>query len=238
MNAPKADPALLDNPVWHALRGPQARLAEATDRDRVVRFQREVSCFSAVERMDDAGWRALAALVGPEGAAILVRDAVPLPPPGWEELHRAPTWQLVGPPRSEGAAVPDLVELGADDVEEMLALTALTAPGPFFSRTLEMGRYWGVRRGGRLLAMAGQRFGVPGWTEISAVCTHPDATRRGLGAALTLHVAREIAARGDRAFLHVLETNENALRLYRALGFAVRRKVDVVVVRWLGGLGA
>jgi predicted GNAT family acetyltransferase len=126
----------------------------------------------------------------------------------------------------------DIDELGPDDDAEMLALAQLTEPGPFGPRTHELGTYIGIRRDGRLIAMAGQRLCLPGWTEVSAVCTHPDARQLGFGAALTLRMAAKIREDGDEAFLHVLASNENALRLYQTLGFTIRRKVDVVVVQW------
>ena len=116
----------------------------------------------------------------------------------------------------------------------MLALAELTEPGPFLLRTPELGRYVGLRREGRLLAMAGERFRLPGYVEISAVCTHPDARGEGLAGELTLNVAHAIRAGGDEAFLHVLESNENATRLYQKLGFVIRRKVDVVFAQWHG----
>jgi predicted GNAT family acetyltransferase len=224
---------MLDNVVWHALRGPQERFAESEPSGRARRFTAEVALFCAVESVDAASWRALADLVGPDGLAVLFRDEVAAPPPGWTELFRGPTWQLVAddiPPRPNLAVDP----LGADDVDEMLALTQLTEPGPFFSRTVELGSYVGVRRGGRLVAMAGQRLRVPGWIEISAVCTHPDAQRQGLARDLTLWIAHAIRDGGDEAFLHVLEDNPNALRLYRKLGFEVRRKVDAIAAQWAG----
>jgi predicted GNAT family acetyltransferase len=142
-------------------------------------------------------------------------------------------WQMVAGELAKPSDL-DVVRLGRDDTAEMLALAELTEPGPFFSRTPELGRYVGIRRGGRLLAMAGERFRVPGYVEVSAVCTHPDARGEGLAAELTLNVAYEIRAGGDEAFLHVLETNHNAIRLYERLGFFVRRKVDVVFAQWHG----
>ena len=116
----------------------------------------------------------------------------------------------------------------------MLDLTRRTEPGPFLARTVELGTYVGIRHGGTLVAMAGERLKAPGFTEISAVCTHPDARRRGYGAALTLWMAAHIRQHGDEAFLHVLEANENALRLYEAIGFRRRRMVDAVAAVWTG----
>jgi predicted GNAT family acetyltransferase len=227
------DDELLDNPVWHALRGPLFRFASKDSAREVLHFDREVSIFSAVERVDDATWGMIADEVGRGGFCGLFRDEVPAAPEGWEELFRSCCLQMV----AEEIPAPSGVEverLGAADASEMLALVELTEPGPFASRTGELGRYIGVRREGRLLAMAGERFRVPGHVEISGVCTHPDARGEGLAAELTLNVAQSIRKGGDEAFLHVLEDNENAIRLYQKLGFATRRKVDVVFAQWNG----
>ena len=130
-----------------------------------------------------------------------------------------------------GEPAPDAIGLGDDDVPEMLALTKLTNPGPFLPRTIEMGDYIGVREGGRLVAMAGERFRVPGWTEISAVCTAPTHRGQGLATRLLRAVAAGIEERGERVFLHVVATNAGAIRLYEALGFSIRgrRTVGAIV---------
>jgi len=231
---------LLDNAVWHALHTRHAHFAEGDPSGRAVRFDPEVAFFGAVDALDAEGWASLAALTGPEGYAMLFRDEVPSPPPasafasrsGWEEVLRLPTWQMVA---GRLRPVPDIapVPLGPEDADEMLALVQLTEPGPFFPRPHEMGSYVGVKREDRLVAMAGERLKLPGWTEVSAVCTHPDARRQGLGAALTLWMARAIRESGDEAFLHVIASNENALRLYQALGFEIRRMVQAVVLKRL-----
>lgn len=223
----------LDNPVWHSLRGPLSRFASRHSSEELIHFDPEVSVFSAVDKIDEPGWNRIAELVGVEGFCGLFRDVIPASPDGWEEHFRAPCLQMVARdiPAPSGL---DVVDLGADDVSEMLALAELTEPGPFSKRTFELGRYIGLRRDGRLLAMAGERFRMPGFVEISAVCTHPDARGEGLAAELTLNVAESIRAGGDQAMLHVLESNENAIRLYQKLGFTVRRSVDVVFAQWHG----
>jgi predicted GNAT family acetyltransferase len=227
------DEDLLENPVWHALRGPLFGFKASHSTDDLVHFDREVSIFSAVDQINGAMWKRIAELVGLEGYCGLFRDVVPIPPAGWEEHFRGPCWQMIARdiPAPSGLGV---VRLGPDDGPDMLALAELTEPGPFLLRTPELGRYIGLRRDGRLLAMAGERFRLPGYVEISAVCTHPDARGEGLAAELTLNVAQSIRDGGDEAFLHVLDTNENAIRLYQKLGFVIRRKVDVVFVQWHG----
>jgi ribosomal protein S18 acetylase RimI-like enzyme len=236
VTASERDDQVLDNAVWHALGGPQARFAESDPSGRARRFPGDLAFFCAVESPDEAGWEALAALAGPEGAVVLFRDEVPPAPRGWTELFRGYGWQLVARDLPPPPPV-EVVTLGPDDVGEMLALALLTEPGPFFERTIELGAYVGVRRNGRLVAMAGERLRLPGWVEVSAVCTHPDARRQGLACDITLHVAHAIRGRGDEAFLHVLGENESALRLYGKLGFEVRRKIDVVAAQWGGEQG-
>jgi ribosomal protein S18 acetylase RimI-like enzyme len=220
---------LLDNAVWAALQGRHARFARGAG--GALGYRADVSPFHAVDALDAAGWASLAELVAPGGAAVLFRREVGPLPGGWRELWRDRAHQLVlddlvavDPPAAHR-------ELGDADVGEMLALVELAQPGPFLPRTIELGRYLGVFEDGRLVAMAGERLDLDGYTEVSAVCTHPDARRRGLAAALTAEVCRGILARGDRPFLHVAEANDTARRVYEALGFRRRAMVDVLVAR-------
>lgn len=231
------DETVLDNLVWHALNGPHADLAEADTPTGTRRYVRSVAMFSAVDRLDEAGWAALGQLVGPEGVAVLFRDEVPEAPAGWTEVFRGRTVQyvaehLVDP---DPALAAEIVELGLGDADDMVALTGLTEPGPFNTETWRAGRYFGLRRDGRLLAMAGERLRAPGWGEVSAVCVHPSARGLGLGAALTLAAAGAIAERGDRPMLHVADRNDPAHALYLKLGFAVRRDVEATAHRFTGG---
>jgi ribosomal protein S18 acetylase RimI-like enzyme len=218
----------LDNPAWHALTGPQATVAEA--RARATRYDPAVAPFVALP--DDptaASWDDLADLVGPGEAAVLFRAAVAAPE-GWEELFRIPAVQMVAASVAATDAA-DAVVLGAADVPDMLALAGRTHPGPFERRTIELGEYLGIRHGGRLVAMAGERMRLPGHTEISAVCTDPSARRRGLASRLVAGLATRIAARGDTPILHVVAENTPAISVYERLGFASRLAFDVVGVR-------
>ena len=112
----------------------------------------------------------------------------------------------------------------------MADLVARTNPGPFTARTIELGNYLGVFDGERLVAMAGERMRLPGYTEISAVCTDADYRGRGLAGHLTALIARDIAAAGSVPFLHVLADNP-ARHLYESLGFRQRLANSVLIVR-------
>src|SRR5699024_8586137 len=100
-----------------------------------------------------------------------------------------------------------------------------TEPGPLWANTIQMGTHWGIREGGNLIAMAGERLHPPGWAEISTVCTMPECRGRGLASALVRHVAARIMARGERPFIHVVRDNSAAIDLYRRLGFGIRRNI-------------
>jgi predicted GNAT family acetyltransferase len=112
----------------------------------------------------------------------------------------------------------------------MLELVAETDPGPFLTRTIELGDYLGIRSDGALVAMAGERFRLDGWTEISAVCTKPDHRGRGLASQLVGALVASIQARSQRPFLHVLSTNTGAIRLYEEIGFRVRQAATLSVL--------
>jgi predicted GNAT family acetyltransferase len=124
----------------------------------------------------------------------------------------------------------DILELTDTDAAEMLDLATLTEPGPFLARTHTMGTFRGIRLGGRLAAMAGERFRFPGHTEVSGVCTHPDFRGRGLARRLSAAVAARIEARGERPFLHAWKANRPAIKLYESLGFELRAEINIEVL--------
>ena len=113
----------------------------------------------------------------------------------------------------------------------MVELATLTEPGPFRERTQELGAFFGIFDEERLMAMAGQRMRLPGFIEVSAVCTHPDARGRGYARSVMLEVMADIVDRGDTPFLHTFADNQQAIRVYEALGFTRRRSLHLVVLK-------
>jgi predicted GNAT family acetyltransferase len=96
--------------------------------------------------------------------------------------------------------------------------------------TIELGNFYGILEGDRLLAMAGQRTRVPGFVEVSAVCTHPDARGRGYAGILMSEVMRDILDEGATPFLHALAENP-AVRVYEKLGFTERCNFQLAVIK-------
>jgi ribosomal protein S18 acetylase RimI-like enzyme len=214
--------AVLDNVPWAALTGPQKHFGEF--HGRAARFRPDVSPFTAMDdTTDPAAWADLAALIGP-GKDLFVAGPRVIPPAGWERVGGMPGVQMVDAGVA-GADDPAAVRLGDADLPEILDLVRRTGPGPFAERTIELGAYLGIRDGGRLVAMAGERLKVPGWTEVSAVCTDPDFRGRGLAARLIRAVVAGIQGRGERPCLHAASVNTGAIKLYERLGFAVRTPV-------------
>jgi GNAT superfamily N-acetyltransferase len=221
-------PHPLDNPVRASLAGSHAALAEVYRTAR--RYPADVSPFIAMpDQPDQESWRDVAVLTGGGGVATLVglTTSAPL---GWEVVLEMSGVQMVDS-SVVPAEEPEAVGLGPSDVPEMLDLVARTKPGPFLPRTIQLGGYLGIRRGGSLVAMAGERLRPPGWTEISAVCTDPEFRGQGFARRLVLAVASGIHRRAESPILHTTASNTNAIRLYESLGFVVRRQVKIVGVR-------
>ncbi|WUJ68316.1 GNAT family N-acetyltransferase [Kribbella soli] len=216
------------NPVYAALTGPHAHLAEV--RGNARRYPSAVAPFLALpDEPTEQDWADAAVLLGPGTTGALMRPSVPVPDVLKVDLE-IPLVQFVAP-ASLPAEDPETVLLGVDDVPEMLALVALTDPGPFRSRTIELGTYLGIRRNGELIAMAGTRFALPHHTEISAVCTHPKYQGQGLASRLVRAVAHRIESAGRTPFLHTGAANSGAIRLYRSLGFTLSNEMKVTVVQ-------
>jgi predicted GNAT family acetyltransferase len=209
----------LDAPVWQALTTRQAALARGDGKARGI--DPDHGLFAAVAAHDPDHHAALADLVAPGETIGLIETAPPAALPGFHRSDTARCVQMlaIDPPPAATNAVP----LGDADAAEMIALAALTRPGPFFRHTHRFGGFLGIRIDGRLAAMAGTRLAPTGYREVSGVCTHPDHRGRGLAAGLIAAVATAIHAAGDTPFLTSYADNDGAIALYRRLGFALRR---------------
>ncbi|CAM3773464.1 GNAT family N-acetyltransferase [Smaragdicoccus niigatensis] len=217
---------VLDNPTWHSLIGKHRHLSARAG--KAIRYLPEVSIFGGVEDWNDpAAWADVSSLTS---SLALIGEELTLPT-DWEFAWRGVGVQMTETdsfaPYFDDAAV----VLTDADVPEMLDLVARTQPGPFSKHTNRLGTYLGFRSEGRLVAMAGERMAPEGWTEISAVCTDPDFRGRGYAERLVMSVASVIRERGDRSYLHAVDSNVGAIRLYERLGFEVRRAVTFSSVR-------
>jgi predicted GNAT family acetyltransferase len=221
---------VLDNPVWNALNGRQAAIAWGEGAAR--RYLPDISPWAALAENSPEALADLVPLV-PEDSSVIVALKHPHAFAATPELAVTPFegLQMVAEKVAPVPATEEVIDLTDDDAPDMLELAALTKPGPFIARTHTLGRFVGIRKGGQLIAMAGERFKLDGFTEVSGVCTHPDWRGRGYAGLLSRVVTERIAARGETAMLHAFITNTLAIRLYEDLGFVARTKLQGAVFR-------
>lgn len=155
-------------------------------------------------------------------------------PPGWkievDTTMCAMLWSGSPPDPARSLAA---VRLGSEHVPQMTALAALTRPGPFAQRPMEIGEWYGILEGDRVLAIAGERLHEGKLREISGVCTLPEHQGRGYARLLTERVLLSQLARGLTPFLHVASANTRARTLYERMGFVVEREVPMRIVTFL-----
>jgi ribosomal protein S18 acetylase RimI-like enzyme len=219
----------LDNAIWSALTTLQLDWSRGNALAR--RFRPEFARFAGMPAVSEATLHALAADMACD-EIVAVSDADDFDPgPLFDVDDRKNLVQMVGPATGAARVPQRFRPLGPADVPQMTALVQLTAPGPWYERTPELGRFLGFEADGRLVAMVGERMRVPGHTEISAVCCHPDWRGQGLPADLMRLVSQGIVARGETPFLHVLAENASAIALYDKLGFRRRLQTRLTILR-------
>jgi ribosomal protein S18 acetylase RimI-like enzyme len=220
---------VLDRCIWHALSRRQAAFSVGTETAR--RYDTEYAPFAATLDNSPESLAALHGIVPPGGAVVLFTPEELDFPEHLVAVRRALVTQVALVPGAIAAApLPATARaLGASDAAAVKALVALTQPGPFAARTMELGRYLGVFADDTLVALTGERMSLDGFVEISAVCTHPEHRGKGYAASLIAATADAAFARGDTPFLHAFATNTSALALYRKLGFSIRANLQMAV---------
>ena len=221
---------ILDNPIWHALSTLHRDFNEGDD--RLKYFYPEISPFVAMADWDEEDKEYLVEkLPADRNFFYITAQSLDLP----DHCKRGFTiklFQLVCrkqlPFHQSGIQIRSL---GKADIPQMIELTALTKPGPFNQRTIEFGNYIGIFEEERLVAMAGERLKFPGFTEVSAICTHPDYTGRRYSAALLSQATARIVNEGQTPFLHVRHDNTRAIDLYEQAGYEIRCEMDFAIFK-------
>ncbi|MGO9340290.1 MAG: GNAT family N-acetyltransferase [Terracidiphilus sp.] len=226
--------ALLDNPILNSLLTGHSSLALTHGVAR--RFPMEIGPLSGVPGQSEESYADLRALADSQGVVALFLDEPPAPPPGWTLLRGGLLDQIVcaEPRQRQPHLLPleaEMRPLTAAEAHAMVDLATLTEPGPFHIRTIELGAFFGIFHRCRLVAMAGQRLSLPGYVEVSAVCTHPDFRGRGYAPALMSTVMEHIVAQGKTPLLHSFSSNAAAIAVYRGLGFTFRRSFHLAVLQ-------
>lgn len=224
----------LDRAVWNALNTRLSSFTTADSDDRAVRIDPEVGVFLAAADASPDSVASLSALARRHPGAGLVEaedgPMVDVLPDGIAVARRIALVQMTADRMTGGGPEANFEALTEADAPAMLALAELTRPGPFRSRTHALGPFIGVKREGELIAMAGRRLRLDGFTELSGVCTHPDHRGRGLAAALSRAVVGDILASGETAFLHAFADHAATIAFYRALGFEARGRMTYTIL--------
>ena len=220
---------LLDNVPWHSLSGLHTRFSSGTSDAR--RYSPGFSPIIAFADVDSPNFAALAQFCAP-GEHFYCGGSSKSVPSGWqidaETTAIQMLWNAAALPEDDGALV--AVRLGPSHVPQILELVAITQPGPFAERTIELGEYYGVFEAQQLVAMAGERMAAGHLREISGVCTHPDFQGRGLARRLVEKLIRLELQRGETPFLHVMQDNVQARRIYERMGFRHHQEVTLRIV--------
>jgi predicted GNAT family acetyltransferase len=223
---------LLDNPIWNSLSTAHRNFALGNELAKC--YPPEVGPLSGLAEQTAAAYEALRALVAPCAIQVLFLEEAPEQRERWTLIRGGLLSQMIYAGSGTQQPVPPISQmrrLTPSDVPAMVELARLTEPGPFRDRTRELGTFFGIFEGGRLIAMAGQRTRVPGFVEVSAVCTHPEARGRGYARTLMSAVMDRILRDGDTPFLHSFADNHGAIRVYEALGFVLRRHFHLAVLK-------
>jgi len=213
----------LDNPFWSSLQTRHRTIAQRVG--DVARFPADYAPFLGVAHAGVDVRDAVETLVAPGESVYLLGVAPHLVPDGWRLETFPDLAQMICTTPLAVVDGPDIVPLEARHHADVTALTDLVYPHYFRARTMDLGRYFGIYREGRLAAMIGERLGTDEKTELSAICTHPDHTGRGYARRLTAWLTNDTLAQGRTPFLHVSHANTRAKTLYEAMGFTLRTDI-------------
>jgi predicted GNAT family acetyltransferase len=116
------------------------------------------------------------------------------------------------------------LEIKLEDLDEVLQLYRDAYPGNWFdSRMLQTEQYFGIRKNGGLVSIAGvhvysQQYKV---AALGNIVTHPDYRSNGFGRAVTARLCRSLFETVDHIGLNVKSDNQIAVSMYKRLGFEV-----------------
>jgi GNAT superfamily N-acetyltransferase len=215
---------VLNNPVWNALQTTHKAFAQGTA--NVKRYPQGVLQFVGCATPGQCDLNEIIPWTS-AGEKLIMIGELPTLPANWSLVRELDCTQMISEQSIPVApdAGSDVIALTAADIQDMLALINLVQPGFFFENTPALGSYYGIRREGQLVAIAGERTRITGLTEVSGVCTHPSFTGRGFAQQLVTHIVNRNIARDTALYLHLLTSNDRARKVYELLGFRETRPI-------------
>jgi GNAT superfamily N-acetyltransferase len=211
----------LDNPVWNALTGMQQEFAIGTT--HVKRFQQGILAMVGYDHHTSGPLDVIDPWL-PENRPFYMVGTLPTLPAHWQVEEELPCLQMISvrPPTIEANVAP----LTAAHRDEMFRLVNKVQPGLYEPETPRLGNYYGIWDGEQLVAIAGERMRFNNLVEVSAVCTDPAYTGRGYAQHLVAHVCNSNLEKGMTPILHVLASNERAIKVYELLGFKTYQEIS------------
>ncbi|MBW4359125.1 GNAT family N-acetyltransferase [Flavobacterium taihuense] len=213
----------LDNPVWYSI--------SETHKDfgidyGTIKFYHPDYCpfggFTAFDNMDDSISQ-YAKLVN----NFFIIGQKPIVPNNLKLKNELICLQMIIYNKVEENFEDLIVKLEEEHLDDLLGLVKMVYPEYFKKKTVSLGNYYGIYKNNQLVAVTGERMQMEGYTEVSAVITHPDHTGKGYAKQLVTYTVNAIFAQNKTPFLHVAESNVGAIKLYEKLGFQIREKISV-----------
>ena len=218
----------LDNPAWYALAETQKHFAIGND--EIKCYQKDIVAFAAFHSGNKNILNGLDGLIEINESFFIIGD-LPALPYNYVMENPLPCLQMTCNAIITTLAGEELEKLHDRDEEQMTALVNLVHPGYYKPGTRLMGDYYGIKNNNQLVAMAGERIRMEGFTEISAVVTHPEFTGRKYAQQLVAHIIKKNLAAGNISFLHTAATNERAIKIYEYLGFQKRKIITFTKIK-------
>ena len=221
---------VLINPVWEALSSRQSHFNRGSQ--SLKYFPQDVSPFIGLKNWDTEDLVDLENNIpGNRSFSFMIAKEVTIPS-SFEIIFSIPLYQMICTKLIPFSTTTTKIEnLGEKDIPRMLALTELTKPGPFYERTIDFGNYIGIFKKEELIAMAGERLQLNGFTEISAICTKPEYLGKGYASLLLSKACERTIQEGNTPFLHVRKDNVRAIQVYQKLGFTINCDVYFAIFK-------
>ncbi len=118
----------------------------------------------------------------------------------------------------------DVIPLTMRDLRDLQGLYRASYPGNWFDpRLLETNLYYGIRRGARIVSVAGVHVYSPYYRigVLGNVTTHPAYRGQGLSTAVCAKLCQELLKTVEHVGLNVRADNHSAIACYKRLGFTL-----------------
>ena len=212
----------LDNPVWNSLS--ESHHSFAIDHHTVKLYQPDYCPFGGFTSIENT-----AAPIAEYAKLVdnfFIVGEKPIIPDSLQLHKELVCLQMVIATKIDLEIKEEIIELCAEYYDELYELVCLVQPGYFKKKTPLLGKYYGIFKNNELIAVTGERMNMNQFIEVSAVITHPNHTGKGYAKQLTTHTVNAIFNQNKTPYLHVAESNSNAIALYEKLGFTARRKIS------------